>query len=534
MKKALLALFLVAFVAMAGFAAPGDTQIVVLNVNDMHGHVLPFDDHGAVGVSGLPAIATLVNQARAQNRNVLFLDAGDYDTGRSESDFFHAEPMIVGYNLLKIDAVAVGNHEFDNANSVFAQQKALAQFPIISANVKNKDGSYFADAPYVIKTYDGVKVGIFGLTTLETITIGTPDYVKNVTFVDEVTTAKAMVKQLREVEKCDVVIALTHMGIYGDNTAGSRRLAASVSGIDLIVDGHSHTPLTTPVLEKNPDGANVPIVQSWDWGLNVGKGLLTVKAGKVVSFDWQALTVNDNKAVKNADGTTTVAPVGPQFAQDPVLSAALTPYLTKTDQIMGSPIGATTSGLFSNADKAARKTETPLGDLVADSFKWSLRSMNPDFGFVTGGTVRTDLPAKDLILKDVYAVLPFDNTMYVVTLKGSDVQAFFDYIATIKQGNGAFPQVSDGVTFTINYDKKTCENILIGGKPIDPNRDYVIAVDSYHATGGDGYVVFKNAKKVFDSSIWMRDAFMGYLKQLKQPIAPVDAKRITIVGSNPL
>jgi 5'-nucleotidase/UDP-sugar diphosphatase len=160
--------------------------------------------------------------------------------------------------------------------------------------------------------------------------------------------------------------------------------------------------------------------------------------------------------------------------------------------------------------------------------------MNPDFGMVTGGTIRTDLPAKDLLLKDVYAVLPFDNTMYLVTLKGTDVQALFDYIATIKQGNGAFPQVSDGVSFTINYDKKTCENILIGGKPIDPNKDYKIATDSYHATGGDGYNVFKNSTRAYDSSVWMRDAFVAYLKSLNAPIAPVDAKRITIVGSNPL
>jgi 5'-nucleotidase/UDP-sugar diphosphatase len=534
MKKVSLVLALLALVAMMGFAAPGDTQIVVLHVNDMHGHVLPFSDHNVNEVAGLPAITTLVGQTRAENDNVLVLDAGDIDTGRSESDFFKAEPMIVGYNMIGFDAAAVGNHEFDNANSVFEQQKALADFPFIAANVKTKDGKYFADAPYVIKTFNGIKVGIFGLTTVETRTIGTPTSMTNVTIDDEVPVAKAMVAELRGKQKCDVVIALVHMGLYADNKAGSRMLAAQVPGIDLIVDGHSHTKIAAPVMEKAPDGKMVPIVQSWMWGMNVGKGILTVsKDKKVTGFDWQAISINDKVATKNADGTTTIAPVGPQFEQNPIVWTALIEYQYKVDQIMGSKIGVTIGAAAMNTGNAARKAETALGDLVADAFKWSMRDMKPDFGFVCGGTIRTDLPAKELILKDVYAILPFDNTMYVVTLKGTDVQAMFDYIATIKQGNGAFPQVSDGVTFTINYDAKKCENILIGGKPIDPNKDYVIATDSYHATGGDGYVVLKNAKKAYDASVWMRDIFSDYLKQLPQPVTPAVAGRITIVGSNP-
>jgi 5'-nucleotidase/UDP-sugar diphosphatase len=536
MKKAFAAIALIALIATLGFAAPGDTQIAVIHFNDLHGHALPFADHNVNNVSGLPAITTFIGQTRAQYENTLVLDAGDYDTGRPESDFFNAEPMIVGYNLMQVDASIMGNHEFDKANSVFEAQKALADFPILSANVKTKDGKYLADAPYIIKTFNGVKVGIFGLTTTETRTIGTPDYIKNVTFEDELPVAKAMVAELRGKQKCDVVIAITHMGLYADNKAGSRMIAANVSGIDLIVDGHSHTAIKAPVMEKAPNGKMVPIVQAYQWGLNVGKGVLTVsKDKKTVTFgDWAPTTINDAKAVKNADGTTTITPVGPQFEQNPIVYTTLMEYQYKVDQIMGSQIGVNISAQALNTGNAARKAETALGDLVADAFKWSMRSMNPDFGFVCGGTIRTDLPAKDLILKDVYAILPFDNTMFVVTLKGTEVQGMFDYIATIKQGNGAFPQVSDGVSFTINYDTKACENILIGGKPIDPAKDYVIVTDSYHATGGDGYVVFKKASKAYDASVWMRDIFVDYLKQLPQPVAPAVKGRITIIGTNPM
>lgn len=534
MKKAFVAIALIALVAALGFAAPGETQIAIVHFNDMHGHALPFADHGASNVSGLPAITTLIGQTRAQYDNTLVLDAGDFDTGRPESDFFKAEPMIVGYNLMGVDASILGNHEFDNANSVLTQQLALAEFPILSANVK-KDGKLMADAAYTVKIYNGVKVGIFGLTTTETRTIGTPDSIKGVTFEDEVPVAKAMVAELRGKQKCDVVIALVHMGLYADNKAGSRMLAAQVSGIDLIVDGHSHSPITAPVMEKAPDGKMVPIVQAWQWGMNVGKGVLTVsKDKKTVTFgSWQPITINENKTVKNADGTSTTTLVGPQFDQNPIVYDKLIDYQSKVDKIMGSKIGVTIAAPAMNTGNAARKAETALGDLVADGFKWSMRSFKPDFGFVCGGTIRTDLPAKDLILKDVYAILPFDNTMYVVTLKGTEVQALFDYIVTIKQGNGAFPQVSDGVSFTINYETKACENILINGKPIDPAKDYVIATDSYHATGGDGYVVLKKASKAYDASVWMRDVFVDYLKQLPQPVSPAIAGRITIIGTNP-
>ena len=517
-------------------AQPGqEVKIAILHMNDVHGHVLAYSDHNVNDIAGLAAITTLVGQTRAEYENTLVVDAGDFDTGMPESDFFKGEPMIVGFNLMGLDVDILGNHEFDNDNSVLAKQLELAEYPIISANVySKKTGKLLADGAYITKTYQGVKVGIFGLTTDETITIGTPAYVKDVEFRDEVKCAQDTVKILKEKEKCDVVIAVTHLGLYEGTESGSRRIAAKVPGIDLIIDGHSHTKLDAPVMQKNETtGKDVPIVQSWQWGLYVGKGILTIKDKKVVGFDWTPVTINDKKAVKNADGTTTITPVGPQFEENPIARQTLIEYQYKVNQILSSPIGCVATQAFLNTDKAARKAETPLGDLVADAFKWTFRDQNPDFGFVCGGTIRTDLPAKDLTMKDVYAVLPFDNTMYLVTLKGSEVQAMFDYFVTIKQGNGAFPQVSDGVKFTLNYDTKKCENITINGKPIEAGKDYVIATDSYHATGGDGYLMLKNASKAFDSSIWMRDTFVEYLKTLKT-ITPAEGNRFTVVGSNPL
>ncbi len=521
---AILAVLLMAGCATAGSAAaPGqEVKIVIVHLNDLHGHPLAFADHGVNDVSGLPAIATMVKQTRSDYQNVLVLDAGDINTGRPESDFFKAEPVIVGYNAMGVDAMALGNHEFDNSREVLRKQEADSTFPMISANVTTKDGKLLAEAPYVIKTFQGVKVGIFGLTTPETAIIGTPDNVKDLNFASEVDTAKAMVKELREKQKVDVVICLGHMGLYSDNTHGSRAVAAQVSGIDLIIDGHTHSQMTEPFVENG-----VPIVSAYQWGLNVGRGLLTVENKKVTSFLWAPITINDKKPIKGADGKTSFQPLGPQFDQDAALLPKLVAYGNQVENLLKEKIGDCAAN-FPNA--MSRKAETEIGDLVADAMAFYGRNLKVDFAINNGGGIRADLPAGDITKKSVYTVLPFDNTIRILTIKGADLPALFDFLVTIKQGMGAFPQVSDGVSFTLNYDAKKCEDVLVGGKPIDPNRDYKIATNNYMADGGDGYVVFKKATFSYETSTYQRDALIEYVKSLGKPVAPELKGRIKIIG----
>jgi len=498
-----------------------EVQIAVIHTNDTHGHPLPFADHGVPEVSGLPAITTLVGQTRAEYENVLVLDAGDFNTGRPESNFFKAEPDLVGFNLIGYDAVALGNHEFDNSREVLEAQKALAEFPFLSANAKTKDGKLVADAPYIVKDFQGVRVGVFGLTTRETVTIGSPEIVKDLVFADEIETAKAMVAELRGKKKCQVVIALTHLGLYSNGEEGSRALAAKVPGIDLIVDGHTHSQMKEPFVEKG-----VPIVQAYQWGLNVGKGVLTVKDGKVSGFSWKALTVNDKKAVKAADGSTVYEAVGPQFETNPIVNAKLIEYGYKVESLLAEKIGEA-AAVFPNA--MSRKAESEIGCLVADSMKWKLRDLGVDFAIVGGGNIRADLAAGPVTKKTVYTILPFDNSLVVVTLKGSQLKELFDFVATIPQGKGGFPQVSEGVSFTINYDKGACEDILVGGKAIEADREYKVVTNSYMAAGGDGYAVFKKGR-AYDSSIYQRDAMVEYLKALGAPLAPAFKGRIKVIG----
>jgi 5'-nucleotidase/UDP-sugar diphosphatase len=413
----------------------------------------------------------------------------------------------------------MGNHEFDNPRSVLAQQMKEAHFPFLSANIKTKDGKYLGK-PYLIKKYKGFKVAIFGLTSKETATIGDPEFVKNLVFADEVETAKKLLPILRK--KADIVIALVHMGIYSDDSTGSRRLAKCVPGIDLIIDGHSHTNLSAPLYV-----GKTPIVQAWQWGMTVGKAVLTIQNKKIIGLKWESVPINLKSVEKKADGTKEFHFIGTEYKEDETLLKLLKPYADKVDEVLAEVVGKS-EGLFPN--QQSRLQETALGDLVCDSMLWRTKNLCVDFAINNGGGIRTSLAEGPVSKRNIYEILPFDNSVVTLSLKGSDLIKLFEYIATIPQGNGAFPQVSEGVQFTINYTTGKCENILVHGQPIDPEKTYRIATNSYMAGGGDGYKIFANATDRFDTSAFQRDVLIDYLIQTGGTVKPVIQGRITVVG----
>jgi 5'-nucleotidase/UDP-sugar diphosphatase len=159
---------------------------------------------------------------------------------------------------------------------------------------------------------------------------------------------------------------------------------------------------------------------------------------------------------------------------------------------------------------------------------WHTRHLNVDFAVQNGGGIRSDLPEGPITKRRIYDILPFDNTVVVLKMKGSQIFQLFDHIAAVPIGRGGFPQVSEGVQFTINYHNQRCENVTIGGKPVDPEKVYSIATNSYLAGGGDGYRVFLVALDKYDTSIFQRDALSEYIKSVKQKLTPHINRRIEI------
>jgi 5'-nucleotidase / UDP-sugar diphosphatase len=506
---------------------PRNATIVVLHTNDHHGHPLKFFEFPGDGQGGLPARATFVRQVRAENENVLVLDAGDINTGRPESMFFDAEADIKGYSSIGYDAVTLGNHEFDKPRAVLRKQMADAAFPFLSANIKYESGAYFA-TPWIIKRFGAVSVGIFGLTTSEMTAIaGDVDTLKGLVIEDEVVAARKMVDVLRGREKVDVVIALVHMGSYATRAEGSRRLAAQVPGIDLIIDGHTHAEdimasghwdMKAPFVENG-----VPIVAAPQWGLQVGKAVLRVEDGRVEDVSWELVPINRKKLV---DGKPVF--VTSEIPEDPELLAALEPYGKKVDAVLSERIGEA-GGAFPSED--VRKAETALGNLVADAMLWKTKSMGADFAIVNSGGIRSAIPQGELRKKHIYASVPYDNSVFLLSLKGSDVVELFRFIGTVKQGKGAFPQVSDGVSFTFDPAAGTVSGVLVGGRPIDPEKTYRIATNSFLAGGGEGYAVMKKSILRYDTSIFQRDVVIEYIQSLDGPVQPALHERIRVVGS---
>ncbi|MDY7036614.1 MAG: 5'-nucleotidase C-terminal domain-containing protein, partial [Thermodesulfobacteriota bacterium] len=426
-------------------------HLVVLHTNDTHGHPVKFYNHPVPDVGGLPARATLVRQIREQNENVLVLDAGDLNTGRAVSNYFKAKPDILGFNYIGYDAMALGNHEFDNPLDVLKEQMELAHFPFLSANVKAKEGKYLAQ-PFIIQEFAGFKVAVFGLTTKETEITGNPAVIKDIIFEDEIEVAKKLVPELKR--KTDFVIALVHMGIYESDKRGSRRLASEVSGIDLIVDGNTNTRLDFPIIiEHSESDHKTLIVQAWHWGLILGRIDLWIHNKKVMDFKFEAIPINLKRIEKKSDGTKKFHFIGKEIKEDEKLLRLLQPYVEKVKSVLSEIIGRAEGTFFY---KDVRRRETALGDIIADSMLWHTKPMGADFAIQNGGGIRADLPEGDITRELIHEILPFDDSVVVLTLKGSEVRSLFDYIATIKAGSGAFVQVSEGLRFTINQKAGRC------------------------------------------------------------------------------
>ena len=486
-------------------------KLVVLHTNDHHGAVLAKD-----GKNGLAERATYIKQQREEAKNAgkdfLLLDAGDVNTGSAISNMSAAEADIMAYNVIGYDAVTFGNHEFDGTQEKILKQIEISKFPWLSANIKTAKG--YLGKPYITKEFTGYKVGIFGLTTLRTLVIASPD--KSLTFTDEIETAKEMVATLRNKEKCDIVILVGHLGDVEEvpTHETSLKIAEAVDGIDLIIDGHSHSYFAEPKVVNNTQ-----IVSSEQWGHYVGTAELTIKNGKLENFAWHPEEITTEK-----------------FAPDAEIASILQPYVDKANASLKDIVLKTTAP-FEFGARLTRFQEMPSGDFLTDAMVWYLAKtgIEVDGAITNGGGIRAALPEGDVSKEAIVTMLPFENYVYVVTLKGSDVKDLFNFIGSIKQGAGAFAQVSKSIKYTLTYDADgngTISDVTINGEPIDENKTYRFACNDYNAKGGDGYEPFTRSIDTYNSSMLLSDVFIEYAKTFGDAVTPATDGRITIVGGH--
>jgi 5'-nucleotidase/UDP-sugar diphosphatase len=512
MKRLIRMLSIAALLSLAvfpAFAEPardpsgGQThELILLHTNDHHGAILPNGGRG-----GLAEVASYVNAVKAVNRQVLLVDAGDFNTGSALSNMFDAEPDILGYNYMGYDVATFGNHEFDGSQAKLDKQIGQAKFPFVCSNVKTADGKFLGGNQYLIKNYDGFTVGIFGITTLRTKIIASPD--KSLVFINEIDAARDVVNILKNQERVDIVIGLTHIGDVKEapDHVTSSELAAAVPGIDIIVDGHSHSYLEKPIKVEN-----TYIVSANEWGKYVGTGKLSVRNGKLADFEW------------------TPAYIGP----DPEVTAMLKPFIDEANKSLKEVVGqAADTFIFGN--RLTRYQETALGNMITDANVWYFKTVynQPvDFAFHNGGNIRAELPKGDITQEKILTILPFENYLYIITLKGSEVLELFDFVATIQQGAGGFPQFSKEVRYTIDKTQGSgvIRDLTIGGAPVDPNKTYRFCTNDYILGGGDGYVVMKKAQDPFNTSLLLSYVVGEYIKAQGGVISPELDGRLQVLG----
>ncbi|EBT6384022.1 bifunctional UDP-sugar hydrolase/5'-nucleotidase [Salmonella enterica] len=513
-------------------------KITILHTNDHHGHFWRSE----YGEYGLAAQKTLVDSIRKEvaqeGGSVLLLSGGDINTGVPESDLQDAEPDFRGMNLIGYDAMAVGNHEFDNPLTVLRQQEKWAKFPFLSANIYQKSTGERLFKPWAIFTRQDIKIAVIGLTTDDTAKIGNPEYFTDIEFRKPAEEAKVVIQELNMNEKPDVIIATTHMGHYdngdhGSNAPGDVEMARSLpaGSLAMIVGGHSQDPVCMASENKKqvnyvpgtpcaPDKQNgIWIVQAHEWGKYVGRADFEFRNGEMKMVNYQLIPVNLKKKVTWDNGKSERVLYTPEIAENPQMLSLLTPFQNKGKAQLEVKIGSV-NGLLEGDRSKVRFVQTNMGRVILAA---QIARTGADFGVMSGGGFRDSIEAGDITYKSVLKVQPFGNIVVYADMSGKEVVDYLTAVAQMKPDSGAYPQFAN-VSFVAKEGKLT--DLKIKGEPVDPAKTYRMATLSFNATGGDGYPRIDNKPGYVNTGFIDAEV----LKEFIQQNSPLDAAAFTPNG----
>ena len=480
-----------------------DGDIVILHTNDVHG-----------AISGYAKVAALKDAYEARGAYVLLMDAGDFIQGDPTVSTSEGATAVELMNLAGYDVVSLGNHEFDYGYQNLKDLEADADFTIVDANVLYNGQVAFEDN-VVFTAPDGTKIGVFGLDTPETATKAHPAKIQGVTFLagDKMFDCAQDQVDALEAEGCEYIICLGHLGIDAESTGNrSIDLLEKVEGIDVFIDGHSHSTLEDVKAAAGGTG-------------KVGDTLVTSTGTKLESVG--VVTID-------ADGTITTAttPVADLTATDADVAARAAKIQAEIDKEYGTVFAKTEVALNGEKEPGNRTEETNLGDLICDALVWGAEreGTEVDAAVTNGGGIRASIAAGDITKKDINTVLPFGNTLSIVQVTGAELlEALEASTYCTPTSIGGFPQVS-GIEFTVDttkaydrgelypgstyYGPKSIQRVTIetvGGEPFDANATYTIATNDFMAAGGDTYYAFAAASVNYDLGLSMDEVVMDYI-----------------------
>lgn len=491
-------------VLMASSAAAGETAPLLINVyhtNDVHGWIMSRPDLEKPGrlVGGAPALAAVIAKDGGPK---LILDGGDWWQGTPEGSLSGGSAVAEIFNAVGYDAVVVGNHEYDAGPDALKALISKINAPVLSANTYDvRTGKRVRWLkPWIIKTVSGIRFGIFGLTTATIMKRSLPRHIKGLNFTREINEARKAVASLKK-QGADVIIALTHVGFEEPTKPpfeGDQTIAREVTGIDLIVGGHSHTFLKKAYRDEK---TGTLVVQSGHYLQSVGRTKLTI----------------DPRTKKIIASSDELIELDPAQGEDAAVKALVDRRVAEVEKIFSVVVATAASTLLRDAD-----AESALGDWVTDCYR---ERTAVEVALQNGGGIRADLPAGPVTPRSLFSVIPFDNSLVVMTLSGKALREMLDH------GMGTLRIASiSGAEVTARRKAPPGERLLsaaAAGSPIDAQRRYSVVSVDYLADGGDGYAVFSQAEGRRDTGELARDALRACAQRQKLILPPAQG-RITL------
>ncbi len=486
--------------------AKGDKEfdLYVVHTNDVHGRIVPAD-----GGMGYSKFATLLRDARALTDNILLLDAGDVSHGTNLANAFQGETVGVLLDMLGYDAVAPGNHDFNYGADTLIKGAKLAEeyasFRVLAANVTDENGNLVFQ-PYQVYDYNGYKVVVIGLTTPDTKTKSHPKNTVGLDFMSEevVNGAQALVDYANEIG--DFVVVLGHIGLDADGSSGitSDWICSNIKGIDLFVDGHSHS-----VLENGMKVGDTLIVSTGEYLKNFG----VVE----VHFSPEGVKITDARLISaeevNAPEGTILESFGiKEVENDPEVDA----YIASAEQKLNEMYSVVVANVPTDLDGARENVRTKKTNLSKLIVKAMTTESGADFTITNGGGIRASIKKGDVTLGDINAVLPFTNTITVCEITPAEVYAALEHgYSKLPETNGGYSQTDLQVVYSKSAPAGSrILRVLLNGKVLDKSDTttiYKVATNDFMAAGGDGYTMFG---KVLQEGKMLNEVFADYLQKV--------------------
>lgn len=481
--------FLISVFPVNVFAAP--ETLTIFHTNDVHGQAIgdpAVDEDGKTnenGIIGYARYQTLLTEAKS-NGDVLVFDSGDNLHGSNFASLSEGYNMVTMMNEIGVEAFVPGNHDFNYGYQRLLELTEELKAKILAANVvyENTGKPVFGENLMINK--GAYQIGVFGLATPETKTKSNPLNTQGIKFLDAVEVAKAQISELKS-QGADLIILLSHLGLDAESEVTTYSVLDEVNGIDLVLDGHSHTSL-----DQGEKYKNTWIASTNGYFDTIGKVVVTMDGEKVQSIVPSHLTFAEVRDVE----------------PDATLSALINERVGENDKVLKEVIGTTNNDLEGEREQV-RSGETNLGNLITDAM---LAESKADIVLTNGGGIRASIAKGDITVGDVQTVLPFGNALTVIKVTGQDVLDALKYgVDAWPAAAGKMPHVA-GMKVVITATGTGNEvTATIDGEPIDPKATYQLATNDFMAVGGDGYKSFEGKEQVSLHGLLV-DIVIDYIK----------------------